>query len=64
MCHCNHFEVSSDLTEDGIVKQTCKDCGKSVDMPGTMYAVIQYMEKKKVYKGRVEYIRTHFSKVM
>lgn len=64
MCHCNHFEVSSNLTEDGLVVQTCKNCGKQTVIPGTMSAVIKFMEERPQYRNNLEYIKMYFNKVM
>jgi hypothetical protein len=65
MCHCNHYQVSNDLTHNGIVDQTCKDCGKTTQLPGTMSAVIKYMRQKpSKYRHALNMVETYHSKVM
>jgi hypothetical protein len=68
MCkgNCKLFEVSSDLSNSGIVKQTCKVCHKETELPGTMTAVINWMRENqnehKEYKSKLHYIEVYFSK--
>jgi hypothetical protein len=65
MCRegCNHWFVSEEII-DGQVIETCKDCGKSKKVPGTMTAVMNYMRSKKEFKSRVDYINKFYSRVM
>lgn len=60
---CRHWKVSSEVI-NGKVIQTCKDCGKQVEMPGNIFAVIDYMKQDKKYETRLEYINKYYSRVI
>ncbi len=60
---CRHWEVSSEVI-NGKVIQTCKDCGKQIEMPGTISEVIKYMKGNPEHKTRLEYINKYYSRVI
>ena len=64
MCNCKHFEVSTKPDENGIVIQECTNCHKQIEMPGTMTAMMRWIENHPTHKNRTEFIKMYYSRVL
>lgn len=63
MCNCKRFELSqTPVAKDGTVIQKCKECGKETKIPGTIFAVIDWMEARPEYQKNMNLIRIYHGK--